>query len=82
MSITVRQLATAVNGCGRITPESQVAAPGMTTWEIDVMNQYCHIVDRSYHTGWFQEEAERIARERCSALNEFTWHVLPIRKEE
>jgi hypothetical protein len=81
MVITLSQLATAVNGCGHITPESQTAAPGMVTWEIDILNQYCHIVDRSYHTGWYQEEAERIARERCKALHEFTWQVLPIKKE-
>lgn len=78
MTISVRQLAMAVNGCGRITPESAHAAPGMSTWEIDVMNQYCHIVDRSYHTGWHQEEAERIARERCEALHEFTWQVIRV----
>ena len=78
MTITVRQLALAVNGCGRITPESSASAPGMTTWEIDVMNQYCHIVDRSYHTGWYQEEAEKIARDRCNALHEFTWQVVPV----
>lgn len=81
MNITVRQLATAVNGCGRITPENQIAYPGMTTWEIDVLNDDCHIVDRSYHTGWYQEEAERIARDRCSALHESSWQVLTIRKE-
>lgn len=78
MSITVKQLALAVNNCGRITPETAHAAPGMTTWEVDVLNQYCHIVDRSYHTGWRQEEAEHIARERCSALHEFTWQVVPV----
>lgn len=79
MTISVRQLAMAVNNCGRITPESVYAAPGMSTWEIDVLNQYCHIVDRSYHTGWYQEEAEQIARERCSALNEFTWQVIQVK---
>ena len=78
MSITVKQLAIAVNNCGRITPETAHAVPGMTTWEVDVLNQYCHIVDRSYHTGWNQEEAERVARERCSALQEFTWQVVPV----
>ena len=78
MMISVKQLAAAVNGCGRITPETQYAAPGMSTWEIDVMNQYCHIVDRQYHTGWYQEEAERIARERCTALHEFSWQVIRI----
>lgn len=78
MNITVKQFAMAVNNCARITPSSSCAAPGMTTWEIDVLNQYCHIVDRSYHTGWYQEEAERIARERCESLREFTWHVLPV----
>ena len=78
MTISVRQLATAVNNCGRISPDSLQAAPGMHTWEVDVMNQYCHIVDRTYHTGWFQEEAEQVARERCSALHEFTWQVIPI----
>lgn len=78
MTITVKQLAMAVNGCGRITPESMPAAPGMSTWEIDIMNQYCHIVDRSYHTGWYQEEAEKIARDRCTSLNEFTWQVIRV----
>lgn len=78
MTVTVKQFAMAVNNCGRITPETAAAVPGMTTWEIDVMNQYCHIVDRSYHTGWYMEEAERIARERCEALHEFTWQVLPV----
>lgn len=78
MTITLKQFALAVNNCGRITPESSTAAPGMVTFEIDVMNQYCHIVDRSYHTGWYQEEAEKIARDRCAALKEFTWQVLPV----
>ena len=78
MKITLQQFAMAVNNCGRITPETSTAAPGMTTFEIDVLNQYCHIVDRSYHTGWYQEEAERIARERCEKLREFTWQVVPI----
>ena len=78
MSISVRQLAMAVNNCARITPESKYAVPGMTTWEIDVMNQYCHIVDRSYHTGWNQEEAEKIARDRCKELGEFTWQVISV----
>lgn len=78
MSITVKQLAIAVNGCGRITPESVNAAPGMSTWEIDVLNKYCHIVARKYHTGWYQEEAERIARDECAALNEFSWQVIRI----
>ena len=78
MTITVKQLAIAVNGCGRITPESADAVPGMSTWEIDVMNSYCHIVDRTYHTGWYQEEAEKIARERCTALNGFTWQVVRV----
>lgn len=82
MTITVAQLATAINGCGRITPESQVVSPGMTTWEIDIMNQYCHIVDRQYHTGWFQEEAESIARRRCEELREFTWQVLTVKEED
>lgn len=61
-----------------ITPETAAAVPGMTTWEIAVMDQYCNIVDRSYHTGWYQEEAERIARERCKALQESTWQVVSI----
>lgn len=78
MTISISQLALAVNNCGRITPGSAQAVPGMTTYEITVLNQYCHIVDRSYHTGWYQEEAEHIARERCSALNEFTWQVIPV----
>lgn len=78
MTITVKQLATAVNGCGRITPETRKAEPGMTTWEIDILNEYCHIVDRSYHTGWFQEEAERIAQARCAELHEFTWQVIAV----
>lgn len=78
MTITVKQLAMAVNGCGRITPDSACAVPGMSTWEIDVLNQYCHIVDRSYHTGWYQEEAERIARDKCSALHEFSWQVIRV----
>ena len=78
MNITVKQLALAVNNCAHITPETGIAVPGMTTFEIDVMNKYCHIVDRSYHTGWFQEEAEHIARERCESLCEFTWQVIPI----
>ena len=78
MTVTVRQLAMAVNNCGRISAESLQAAPGMRTWEIDVMNRCCHIVERTYHTGWFQEEAEQIARERCSALHEFTWQVIQV----
>lgn len=78
MTITVKQLATAVNGCGRITPESRASVPGMSTWEIDILNQYCHIVDRSYHTGWYQEEAEKIARDRCTSLSEFTWQVIRV----
>ena len=78
MTISVKQLAIAVNGCGRITPETQHSAPGMTTWEIDVLNQYCHIVDRQYHAGWYQEEAERIARDRCAALHEFSWQVIRV----
>lgn len=78
MTITVKQLAMAVNGCGRITPESRSAAPGMPTWEIDILNQYCHIVDRSYHTGWYQEEAEKIGQERCAGLHEFTWQVIRV----
>ena len=77
MTISVRDLAHAVNTCSRLPIES-----GMTTWEIDVLNQYCHIVDRSYHTGWFQEEAEALARKRCADLHESSWQVLPIRKEE
>lgn len=77
MTISVRDLAHAVNTCSRLPIES-----GMTTWEIDVLNQYCHIVDRSYHTGWFHEEAEALARKRCKELNESSWQVLPIRKEE
>ena len=79
MTISVRQLAMAVNNCGRITPESIYDAPGARTWEIDVLNQYCHIVDRSYHTGGHQEEAEQIARDRCSALHGFTWQVILIK---
>lgn len=78
MTISVRQLAMAVNGCGRITPESVPAVPGATTWEIDILNQYCHIVDRSYHTGWYQEEAESIGQARCAALHEFTWQVIRV----
>ena len=57
----------------------QHPAPGMITWEIAVINQYCHIVDRSYHTGWFQEEAERIARERSAELHEPSWQVIPVK---
>ena len=53
----------------------------MTTWEIDIINTDGHIVDRQYHTGWFQEEAEAIARRRCEELHEFTWQVLTIKKE-
>lgn len=79
MTISVAQLAMAVNNCSRITPESSRAVPGMTTWEIAVMNQYCHIVDRSYHTGWYQEEAERIARDRCESIGEFTWQIIPVK---
>ena len=78
MTISISQLALAVNNCGRITPGSAQATPGMTTWEIAVINQYGHIVDRSYHTGWYQEEAERIAMDRCSALQEDTWTVVPV----
>ena len=78
MMITLRQLATAVNGFGRISPTSLPEVPGMHTWEVDVMNQYCHIVDRTYHTGWYQEEAEQVARDRCSALHEFTWQVIQV----
>ena len=78
MTITVKQLAMAINNKARITPETRSAAPGMTTWEVSVLNQYCHIVDRSYHTGWYQEEAEKIARDRCTALHEFTWQVVPV----
>ena len=81
MNITANKPATRIAGGGHITPENQVAYPGMTTWEIDVLNDDCHIVDRSYHTGWFQEEAERIARDRCSAIHGSTWQVLTIRKE-
>ena len=80
MVISVKQLAMAVNNCARITPESQMAAPGMTTWEVAVLNQYCHIVERSYHTGWYQEEAEKIGQERCAALHEFTWQVIPVKR--
>ena len=78
MTISVQQLATAINNCAHITPESTIPVSGMTTWEITILNQYCHIVDRSYHTGWYQEEAERIARENCSKMHEFTWQVIPI----
>jgi len=79
MTITVKQLAMAVNGCSRITPEDIAPAPGMSTWAVEVLNQYCHIVDRSYHTGWYQEEAEHIARERCAAMGEFSWQVIRVR---
>ena len=78
MTITVNQLAMAINNQARITPETRSAAPGMTTWEVSVLNQYCHIVDRSYHTGWYQEEAEKIARDRCTTMHEFTWQVVPV----
>lgn len=78
MTVTVNQLALAVNHCGRITPGSAPAVPGMTTWEVAVINQHGHIVDRSYHTGWYQEEAERVARDRCSALREVSWQVVPV----
>ncbi len=54
----------------------------MTTWEIEILNDDMHIVYREYHTGWFQEEAEAIARRRCSELHECTWQVLPIKKGE
>lgn len=79
MTITARQLAMAVNGCGRISSSSLPEYTGMHTWAVDIMNQYCHIVDRTYHTGWYQEEAEQVARERCSALHEFTWQVIQVK---
>lgn len=77
MTITVRQLAEAVNNCKRIDPAT--LGTTMHVWEIQIMNQYCHIVHHEYHEGWYQEEAERIARERCHDLHEFTWHVLQIK---
>ena len=76
MMVTVGQLANAINNCARITPESSCDGPGMGTWEIAIMNKHNHIVDRSYHTGWFQEEAERIARDRCAKLKESSWQVV------
>ena len=54
----------------------------MNTWEIQILNDDLHIVHREYHTGWFQEEAERIGRERCRELHESTWQVLLIQKGE
>lgn len=54
----------------------------MTTWEIDIINADGHIIDRQYHTGWFQEEAEAIARNRCGELHEPSWQVLTIKEEE
>jgi len=51
----------------------------MTTWAIDILNEYGHIIHTEYHTGWFQEEAERIARDRCRELRECSWQVIRIK---
>lgn len=77
MTITVRQLADAVNNRKRI--DINQVKSDMTVWEIDILNQYCHIIHREYHEGWYQEEAERIAREKCSEMHEFTWQVIRIK---
>ena len=53
----------------------------MSTWEIQILNEDMHIVHHEYHTGWFQEEAEKIGREKCKELHEYTWQVLMIKKE-
>ena len=79
MEITVNQLAMAVNNCARITPDSLLLAPGMAVFEIQILNQYCHIIEKAYHSGWYQEEAEKIARDMCEKLDAFTWQVIRVK---
>lgn len=79
MKITINQLALAVNNCARITPDSLPLSPGMNMWEIQILNQYCHIIERFYHSGWYQEEAEKIARDMCEKTHGFTWQVIRIK---
>jgi len=78
MSSVLDRFISSVNNPASFTPENIQPSYGMTTWAVNVLNQYCHIVDRSYHTGWYQEEAEHIARERCAALGEFSWQVIRL----
>lgn len=73
MTITVRQLAEAVNNLKRLdfVPDPD----GMPTFEVTVFNQYMRILHREPHTCWYQEEAEKLARDRCVELDGFTWQV-------
>lgn len=77
MTISVRDLAHAVNTCSRIPVES-----GMTTWELQVLNEDIHIIARDYYTGWFQEAAEAKARDLKDSTGGYLWQVLPIKKED
>lgn len=79
MKITVNQLAMAVNNCARITPDSLPLVPGMSVFEIQILNQYCHIIEKAYHSGWYQEEAEKIARDMCEKMDAFTWQVIRVK---
>ena len=51
----------------------------MHTWEIMVLNKDMHIVAHEYHDGWYQEEAETLARNLCDYMHEYTWQVIQIK---